>query len=318
MKYRTLGKTDLQVSEIGFGCWAIGGYAYGPVDDKDSILALETALDRGVNFFDTADTYGEGHSEEILSRVIKKRKQDNWIIATKVGHDFYHGKIKKNFEPEYIRFACEQSLKRLGVETIDIYQLHNPSLDIIRKGVALKTLAELKQEGKIRHIGVSVFGEDVALACLRDSRVETLQVLFNLIDQSMSFRIFPEAKQKKIGIIVREPLACGLLADKYTVNSTFQKDDHRNGWGKEYLKLELKKTGRIKNILATKRLTLPQAALEYVLEYDSVSTVIPGCKTRQQVLENVRASEEPLLRSQEASLLRDLYQRDSVFRQISG
>lgn len=317
MNYRILGRTGLKISEIGFGCWAIGGQSYGSVRDEDSLQALRTAFDQGVNFFDTADTYGSGHSEEILALALKEQSRDQFFVATKVGHDFYHGAIKKNFQPDFIRFACEQSLKRLGVNEIDLYQLHNPALEIVTQSDALATLEQLKKEGKIRFIGVSAHDEKVAQACLQDTRVEALQLLFNLVDQHMSFRVFPEAKSKNVGVIVREPLANGLLTDKYTENSTFAKNDHRHGWSKERLALELEKVKKIKSVLATKRLSLARAAMEYVLEFEAVSTVIPGIKTKEQLLENLMASEHPLLRSQESSLLRDLYQRDSLFRKTA-
>src|SRR3989338_6154403 len=131
MNFRELGRTGLRVSEIGFGAWAIGGSGYGITKDEESLDALEAAWEHGVNFFDTADTYGHGHSEELLAKFLKTKPRQDFVLATKGGWDFYHGGSKKNFDPAYIRFACEQSLKRLGLETIDLYQLHNPSRELI-------------------------------------------------------------------------------------------------------------------------------------------------------------------------------------------
>src|SRR3989338_4297843 len=156
MKYRVLGKTGLKISEIGFGCWAIGGTSYGPTKDEDSLQALETAWERGVNFYDTADTYGHGHSEELLAKFLKGKPRDKVIIASKAGWDFYHGGSRKNFDSDYLRFACDESLKRLGVDTIDLYQLHNPSLELIKEGRVVNVLEELKRAGKIRFIGISI------------------------------------------------------------------------------------------------------------------------------------------------------------------
>ena len=184
MKERRLGKTGLRVSEIGFGCWAIGGNAYGTVRDEDSLDALEAAWDSGVNFFDTADIYGEGHSEELLKKFLKGKSRDRLILATKCGWDFYKtsekpasllplpgppGKLnhtghRKNFDTGYIHFACEQSLKRLGTDVIDLFQLHNPSLELIQKGDLVSCLEGLKKAGKIRSIGISVHTEVEALA----------------------------------------------------------------------------------------------------------------------------------------------------------
>ena len=182
MKYRQLGRTGLKVSEVSFGCWAIGGSGYGVTRDDESLEALETAFRHGVNFFDTADTYGHGHSEELLSQFIQGKPRGEFLIASKAGWDFYHGGSKKNFDPEYIRFACEKSLSRLSVDAIDVYQLHNPSLELIKNGESIRVLENLKKEGKIRFIGISVHSEEEALEAMADGRVDTLQVAFNISD----------------------------------------------------------------------------------------------------------------------------------------
>ena len=150
MKKRKLGRTGFEISELGFGAWAIGGTGYGPTDDRQSLKALKFAFDQGINFFDTADTYGHGHSESLIGEAFRASSTRVRIyIATKAGWDFYHGGDKKNFDPEYIRFACGESLRRLRTDYIDLYQLHNPKLEIIEEGRVFKVLAQLKQEGKI-------------------------------------------------------------------------------------------------------------------------------------------------------------------------
>jgi len=316
MRTRALGRTGLQVSEVGFGCWAIGGTSYGPTRDEESLEALETAFGRGVNFFDTADTYGHGHSEELLAKFLKGKPRGKVILATKVGWDFYHGGSKKNFDPDYIRFACGESLKRLGIETIDLYQLHNPSLALIQRGETVGVLEGLRKEGKIRFIGISVHQEEEALRAAADGRVDTLQLVFNLLDPQMESRVFPAAKEKNTGIIAREPLACGVLTGKYSAGHEFSKDDHRRRWMKDKLERDLEKVEKLKAVLAAKRISPVQAALEYVLGFDAVSTVIPGAKTKAQVLENIQASANPVLRVEEARHLRDLYPREEIFRQL--
>lgn len=315
MKSRLLGRTGLSVSEIGFGCWAVGGSGYGPTRDEESLEALETAWRAGVNFFDTADTYGQGHSEDLIARFLKGKPRHEIFVATKVGWDFYHGGTRKNFDPQYVRFACEQSLKRLEAEALDLYQLHNPSEELIRSGSALDVMAALKQEGKVRFIGVSIHKESEALVVLEDGRADTLQLAFNLLDQRMADRIFKLAKEKGVGIIVREPLACGLLSGKYKPGHEFHKEDHRRRWTSEQLKLELAKIDRLRSVVATDRLSLAVTSLEFVLDFDAVSTVIPGAKTKTQVLENLSASLEPKLRIEETAQLRNLFLRDSLFRQ---
>lgn len=316
MRYRVLGKTNLDVSEIGFGCWAIGGTSYGPTEDVQSLKALETAWELGVNFYDTADTYGHGHSEDLLAKFLKGKPREKFVIASKAGWDFYHdGGSRKNFDPQYLRFACEQSLKRLELDTIDVYQLHNPSLELIRRGEIIGVLEDLKKKGKIRFIGLSIHTEDEAMAAMEDPRVDSLQLVYNLLDQRMAKRVLPEAVKKNIGIIIREPLACGLLTGKYSAEHEFPKTDHRRRWIPEKRKLDAEKIEKIKKILSTKRLPLAQAALEYTLDADGVSTVIPGAKTPEQARENIQASKNPLLRIQESYLLRELYQREEIFGQ---
>ncbi len=331
MKERRLGKTGLQVSEIGLGCWAIGGNAYGAVRDEDSLDALEAAWDSGVNFFDTADTYGEGHSEELLGKFLKGKARDRLTLATKCGWDFYpaskepasaqgsskkinHAGHRKNFDTAYIRFACEQSLKRLGTDVIDLFQLHNPSLELIQKGDLVSVLEGLRKEGKIRFVGISIHTEAEALAALEDSRIQTIQIIFNLLDQRMAERVFPEANRKEVGIIVREPLASGLLSGKYTPSHEFPKDDHRRRWGLEKREADWQKIQLVKKTLGPKGIALPKTALEFTLGYEAVSTVIPGAKTRAQVLQNIAASLQPDLSREDLDRLGALYAREEIFR----
>lgn len=318
MKYRKLGRTGLEVSEIGFGCWAIGGTGYGPTDDEESLRALEAAWQGGVNFFDTADVYGDGHSENLLARFLKGKPRDKAVVASKAGWDFYSGGgNKKNFKSEHLRFACDESLKRLQLGFIDLYQLHNPSLELIAGGEPVSVLEDLKKQGKIRFIGVSVHTEEEALAVLKDPRVDAVQLVFNLLDQRMLENVFPEAKEKNVGIIAREPLACGLLTGKYKSGHKFAKTDHRNRWTEEKLDLEMEKISKIKSILSTERLPLSRAALEFVLDQEAVSTVIPGAKTVLQIEENMKSSSDPQLRIQESFHLKEIYKREEIFRKKS-
>ena len=307
MKYRTLGRTGLRVSEIGFGCWAIGGTSYGPTKDEESLEALETAWERGVNFFDTADTYGHGHSEKLIGKFLKG-KRDRAIVATKAGWDFYHGGSRKNFDLDYLRFACDESLKRLQTEAIDLYQLHNPTLEQIEAGELFGLLDELKAAGKVRFCGVSVHTPKEALAVIRSGRADTVQLIFNLIDQRPVAEVFPEAQAARVGLIVREPFACGLLTGKYTAESRFHKMDHRNRWVRERMARDLEKFDRFRAEFAPSGLTPPRAALEFILNCEAVSVVIPGAKAKTQVLENLLASEEPALKTETFSRLRDIYE----------
>lgn len=327
MKFRPLGNTGLQVSEMGFGCWAIGGNSYGDVRDSDSLEALETAWDSGVTFFDTADVYGEGHSEILLGKFLKGKPRSGMVVATKAGWNFYgetahsgSGRScsavhRKDFTTDYLGFACEQSLKRLGIETIDLYQLHNPSLEQIQKGEAISALEKLKQEGKIRFLGISVHTAAEALAALEDSRVDVLQVILNLLDQRMTEKVLPRAASRGVGILAREPLASGLLTGKYAPDHEFPKNDHRRRWAPEKRECDGQKIQRLRKTLEGASISLSQAALEFVLSFGAVATVIPGAKTRRQVLENLGASSSPRLSQEMIRKLKELYETEPIFRQ---
>ncbi len=315
MRYRRLGRTQWEVSEIGFGAWAIGGTGYGPTSDAESLRALETALDRGVNFFDTADVYGNGRSESLVAKFLKGKSRRGIFIATKAGWDFYHGGNRKNFDPGYLRFACEKSLARLDSETIDLYQLHNPSAELIRRGEILDALEGLKKEGKIRAIGISVHTPEEALAALEDGRADTLQLVYSLLDQEMGDEVFGAAKARGIGLIIREPLAYGFLSGKYKAGHVFHKDDHRRRFSAETVETNLRKIDEIKRVLSHHPHPLAQVALEYILRREEVSTVIPGAKTVEQVLINTEASAAPKLREEEARQLADLTRREAIFKE---
>jgi aryl-alcohol dehydrogenase-like predicted oxidoreductase len=294
LKFRKLGKTNLLVSEIGFGAWAISGRGYGPTDDKESIRALHKALDLGINFIDTADIYGDGHSEELIGRVLKERGDKETIIATKFGWDFYRdGGIKSNLKRNYLSFALEKSLKRLERDWIDIYQIHNSKPDDIERDSVYETLDELKKQGKIRFYGVSAFYIEDGISAVKTGKPGTIQVIYNILDQEAEERLFLLVLENDLGIIAREPLASGLLTGKYYENSRFPKTDHRRGWSREFLEDEARKVGKLK-FLEREDQTLIQAALRFSLSHKAVSVVIPGAKTVRQVEENIGAAEAEL------------------------
>ena len=317
MQKRKLGKTGLQVSELGFGAWAIGGTSYGPTDDRESLKALAFAFDQGINFFDTADTYGHGHSEQLIGETFKgSSKRSQVIIASKVGWDFYHGGSKKNFDPEYIRFACGESLKRLKTDYIDLYQLHNPKLEMIEEGTVFKVLQELQKAGKIRFWGVSIYLAKEGQAVIREGSSQAIQAIYSMIDQRIKHELAPLCEEHEMGLIAREPLYCGLLTGKYTAESQFRKDDHRNRWMRDKYLTDLKKIERLKDTLygTGTVLSLKQAAIEFVLSENAVSTVIPGMKTVAHVQDHLRAVRDPKLTSEEISQIQKLYEEDELFQ----
>lgn len=316
MKLRTLGKTGKQVSELGFGCWAIGGNSYGATNDDESLKALAYAYDQGITFYDTADIYGNGHSETLIGQTFQaSSKRLKVFIASKVGWDFYHGGTKKDFSSDYIRFACGESLKRLKTDYIDLYQLHNPAPEVIEDGKMFTALEALKKEGKILHYGISIHTKRDGEAAIKNGKSEAIQVIFNLIDQRPVKDLFPLTDKQSIGIIAREPLACGVLSGKYTKESMFGKLDHRVRWKREKFEQDLEKAKRISDAFNTARTPIKQAAIEYVLSFKSVSAVIPGMKTVQHVADHLKAVNVPRLSTKEISDIRELYESDQLFQE---
>ncbi|AOY57250.1 aldo/keto reductase [Desulfococcus multivorans] len=286
--HRVLGRTGVRVSEIGFGSWAVGGghrgLGYGPTDDRNSLRAIREACEAGCNFFDTADSYGFGHSEELLGQALHRHRHEV-IIATKVGYDFYRSPPLQNFHPAYIRFALHQSLQRLRTEYVDLYQLHNPPPEILFRSDVIEALDALRQQGKIRCLGVSVNLVQDAVEALAAAWPEVVQVPYNLLAPEAETMIFSEATRKQIGIIAREPLANGFLSGKYHRDSHFPPSDIRSLWGTERIAGTAHIVEQLKPYCRQNE-TLAQLAIRFVLEAPAVSTVIPGCKTADQVKEN--------------------------------
>src|SRR5262249_27215274 len=231
MRYREFGNTGIKVSEIGFGAWAIGGNehgnSYGPTEDKMSLEAVAKALELGCNFFDTADVYGCGHSEELLGKALRSVR-DRVVIATKVGGNFYSGRGRQDFSPDYVRFAIEKSLERLQTDYLDVYQLHNPPLKLIERAETYAVLKELKREGKIRAWGVSIFDPVEGLAAIKLGNPDCIQVVYNIFTTKAADELFQRAQQVGCALIGREPLANGFLSGKYNDDSQFAAGDIRH------------------------------------------------------------------------------------------
>ena len=319
-RYRRLGRTELMVSEVGFGALAIGGLRWSGVDDERSLAALRRAFDLGVNFFDTADVYGRGHSEELIGRAFAGRRA-SVIIATKVGFDFYRGEpVRSNFRPEYIRTALEKSLSRLGSDYVDIYQLHNPPQKLAKEAGVWETLADLKARGMVRFYGVSARTANDALAYLRSAEEDgegsrrfgdTLQVAYNLLDQEAATKgAFVQAFRQDWGVIARVPLASGMLGGKYGAGHEFPPDDFRSDWSRERVAETARRVQTLRFLVREPIATLPQAALAFVLSQEAVSTVIAGAKTPEQVEENAAASDLAPLPDEDLRRAQVLYETD--------
>jgi aryl-alcohol dehydrogenase-like predicted oxidoreductase len=296
MKYRQFGKTDLRVSEIGFGAWAIGGSAmvgnipigWGPADDDLSVKTIHAALDAGINFFDTADFYGLGHSEELLGKTLSKNREV--IIASKAGQRKDIDKVVGDYSYEYLIKACEASLKRLKRDCIDYLQLHTVKLQHLEEGDCARAMEALKKQGKIRHWGISVstfnpFPE--ADYFIEKNMGDGLQLVYNLINQ-VATPVIDKAAAAGMGVIARMPLQFGLLTGKFQSSTSFQKDDHRSfRLSPEIIEKSNELVRKYWKPLAEERgQTLAEFALSFILSKKGVSTVIPGLRTPEQVKQN--------------------------------
>ncbi|MDE3067223.1 MAG: aldo/keto reductase [Verrucomicrobiota bacterium] len=315
MNYRTLGRTGWKVSEISFGAWAIGG-AWGGVDNQESLAALHAALDGGVNFFDTADVYGDGRSERLLAR-LKKERQEPFFIATKAGR-----RLKRQTPEGYNRANLtafvERSLRNLEAEALDLLQLHCPPFEVYYMPEVFSILDDLVQAGKIRYYGVSVQKVEEALKAIEFPGVQTVQIIFNLFRQRPAELFFAEAQKRGVGILARVPLASGLLSGKFTRQSQFSKDDHRafNRHGEAFDRGEtfsgvdfetgLRAVEALK-ALVPKSATMAQLALRWILEFPAVTCAIPGAKRPAQVAENIGASDLPPLPGATLEIIRAIY-----------
>jgi aryl-alcohol dehydrogenase-like predicted oxidoreductase len=306
MRYVRLGARGPMVSTVGFGAWAIGGRNWGPTDDAVSLRALHAACDRGVTLIDTADVYGFGHSEELIARLIRERGKGAVVIATKAGNDFYnatsaddagYGPIRQTYTKEYLIFAAEQSLKRLGLETLDILQLHSPGMEKLESDEPWDALATLKRQGKIAHAGFSIQSfKETEQAHLLDRHHELLdciQVRYNLLDREAERVLFPKARQYGLGVIVRIPLLFGLLSGKFTRESRFGADDHRGmNLSPEKLDAYLAKLEQMKSLFDKHSgQSMAQVSLRFCITHPACHTCIPGAKTPEQVDDNCVASD---------------------------
>src|SRR5579875_304795 len=321
MKYRELGRTGWKVSEISFGAWASGSM-WGKVDDSESMAALHKALDLGINFFDTADIYGNGRSERLLGRLRKERK-DPFYIATKAGQRL-NPHVPEGYNRENLARFVEDSLRNLQTDCLDIVQLHCPPTQVYYRPEVFQVLDDLVKAGKIRYYGVSVQKVEEGLKALEYPGIQSVQIIFNMFRQRPAELFFPEAKRRRVGILARVPLASGLLTGRMTRETTFPKDDHRNSnregelfdkgetfSGVDY-ELGLEIVDELRK-LAPAGSTMAEFALRWILMFDAVTCAIPGGKRPSQVEDNARASDLAPLSDAVMQKVRQIY--DSRLRE---
>jgi aryl-alcohol dehydrogenase-like predicted oxidoreductase len=317
MNYRTLGRTGWQIADIGFGAWAIGG-SWGNVNDSESMATLHRALDLGVNFFDTADVYGDGRSERLLARLRRERREPFYVV-TKAGRRL-SPHVADGYNKSNLTAFVERSLQNLETETLDLVQLHCPPTDVYYRPEVFAALDDLVKAGKLRYYGVSVERVEEALKAIEYPGVQSVQIIFNIVRQRPADLFFARARERGVGILARLPLSSGLLTGKITRASSFATDDHRNfnrqgasfDKGETFSGLDFDlQLALVEQItpLVPPGMTLAQMALRWILDFPAVTTAIPGGRRPSQIEENARASDLPPLSPDLHAQLDALYQR---------
>lgn len=320
MQYRELGRTGWNVSTISFGAWAIGG-TWGNVKDDESISALHRALDLGVNFFDTADVYGDGHSEQLLAKLrrLRRERSEIFYVATKAGRRL-NPHIAAGYNKENLTAFVERSLKNLEMEALDLLQLHCPPTQVYYMPEVFDVLDGLVKDGKLRYYGVSVEKVEEALKAIEYPNVQSVQIIFNMFRQRPLDLFFGEARRRKVGILARLPLSSGMLTGKMDRTSSFEADDHRqfNRQGADFdrgetfsglnYEIGLQAVEELRHLVPTD-MTMTQMALRWILMSPEVTCAIPGAKRPSQVEENAKAADLPALSDETMTQVRAIYDR---------
>ncbi|MFV5685285.1 aldo/keto reductase [Flavobacterium sp. GB2R13] len=318
MNYRRLGKTDFEISEISLGTWQVGGKWGSPFNDKTADQLINTAIDNGVNFIDTADVYENGLSETAVGRVVRSRSERIYV-ATKCGRHI-NPHVNEGYQPKVLQKFVEDSLRRTGLETLDLIQLHCPPSEVFYRPEMFEMFDRLKEQGKILNLGVSVEKVEEGLKAIEFPNVTTVQIIFNLFRQRPSELFFKEALKRDIGIIGRVPLASGLLTGKFNAQTTFDIQDHRNfnrngdafDKGETFsginYELGLKAVEELKSLFPNAT-NLAPIALQWILSFDEVSCIIPGASNESHVLSNLSVYDLPKLTYEKITAMNEIYQR---------
>jgi aryl-alcohol dehydrogenase-like predicted oxidoreductase len=321
VKYRTLRDTGIEVSTVGFGLWTVSTGWWGIDDERHGLSLLRRAYDSGVTFFDTADTYGQGKGETMLADALGGVRE-RIVIATKVGYDFYnhsnerdgHRELPQDFSPKHVRFAVEESLKRLRTDYIDVYQIHNPRMWAVRSDELFSTLEDLKTEGKVRcygaALGPAIGWEPEGLALINDREIDTLQIIHNMLEQDPGRSLIGAAQTRDVSVFVRVPHSSGLLEGKYTADTTFSPNDHRSHRSREWLTEGLQKLEKLTFLTEDTGRTIAQAAIQFVLSSPAVASALPNVYDSEQLDEFIAAAEIPPLEDEELDRIAVLYERN--------
>ena len=318
MKYRQMPRTDLTLSEVGFGVWTLGTNWWGRIEDAEKTALLENAVELGINFFDTADAYGDGYGEEILATVLGHRRNDI-IIATKFGYDIYdptprvgHQERPQKFNKEFVTYACEQSLRRLNTDHIDLYQVHNPRVDSLERDELFETLEQLQFDGKIRYFGVAL-GPDIGWleegeTSMRDRHVDSLQIIYSILEQEPAKDFFPIARENEVGLLSRVPHASNTLTGEFIEIPTFDENDHRAHRRAEWLREAIQKVDRVRFLELEEARSMAQSAIQFVLKKPEIVSVLPNFTKMAELNEYTAAVDTPGLTDEEQAQLDELWE----------
>jgi len=327
MKYRTLGKSGIRVSEIGFGAWTIGLDWWGKkIDDAEAVKMLKKAYDVGINFYETADMYGKGKSEKLMAQAFKDMRGEV-VYSTKWGYDMYnaqqvgHSELPQKHDPEFLDFALSQSLERLQTEYVDVYSLHNPKMDAIKNDVLFGALDDLVRKGTIKSHGVAlgpaIGWKDEGLEAMKTRNITCLQTVYNVLEQDPCRDFLGLAEKQNVGIMVRVPDASGLLTGKVTAETAFDKNDHRSFRKREFILEALEKIENMKPVADAKGWTVTQLAIKFILSQKQVSVVLPTMISVEEIEMFSSLSDGKYLDESESAKLEEMYENNFYVRPVA-
>jgi aryl-alcohol dehydrogenase-like predicted oxidoreductase len=318
MKYRKLGKSGINVSEIGFGTWTIGmDWWTKKIDDDQAVKMLKRAYDLGINFYETADVYGNGKSERLLAQAFKDMNSEEIIYSTKWGYDIYdadqvgHNELPQKHNPEYLQFALQQSMSRLQVDHIDVYSLHNPKMNTIQDDQLFLSLDNLIKIGKIRGHGVAlgpaIGWEEEGLEAMENRNITCLQTVYNILEQDPGRTFLNSAKQNEVGLLVRVPDASGVLTGKVNEKTVFDKNDHRSTRKRDWILQAIQKAEKLKPLSHSNGWNITELAIKFILSQKEVSVVLPTVVDVEEIEMFAKISDGKYLTGSELSQITELY-----------
>ena len=328
MKYRTLGKSSIKVSEIGFGTWTIGLDWWGKkIDDDEAIRMLKRAYDLGINLYETADMYGKGKSERLMAQAFKGMR-DEVVYSTKWGYDMYnaeqigHSELPQKHDPEFLKFALDKSLERLQTDYIDVYSLHNPKMDAIKNDSLFAALDQLVTKGTIKShgaaLGPAIGWKDEGLEAIKNRNITSLQTVYNILEQDPGRDFLREGERHNVGIMVRVPDASGLLTGKVTADTKFDKNDHRSFRKQEFITEAIQKIENMEPIAKSKGWNITELAIKFILSQKQISVVLPTMISMEEIEMFASISDGKYLNPVEAASVELMYEKNFYVQPVAS